>query len=225
MIILVSGGLDSYIACRYLEEDNSGYILKALFIDYHGKYTKKEKAVCERLYPKLLVDDTLNFNNIESGKKAFIKNRNAYFALIASNYGERIVMGGLKDDNVGDKSPESFLAMERLLNTIDTKNQYSVISPFWRKTKSDIIKWYLEYGFDVEDLLQTTSCYHPTEHFCGKCPSCFRKWCAFSDNNIAHYLPTFKNKELVETYLNNIKSYDLQRQQSIKDAAKKMGAM
>ena len=225
MILLVSGGLDSYIACRYLEESDTGYAIQPLYIDYRGKYTKKEKAVCERLYPKLLVDDTFNFNGVESGKKAFIKNRNAYFALIASNYGTTIVMGGLKDDKVGDKSPEAFIAMENLLNTINPHEVFTVFSPFWKKTKSEIIKWYINSGYEINDLLQTTSCYHPTEHFCGKCPSCFRKWCAFSDNNIAHYLPMFKNKELVETYLNNIKSYDLQRQQSIKDAAKKMGAI
>ena len=220
MILLVSGGLDSYIAGEYLKLE--GYNITPLFIDYSGKYTQKEKTICRNLYPDLKINNMCNFKDAEFGEKAFIKNRNAHFALIASNYGNTIAMGGLKDDNVGDKSPEAFLAMERLLNTINP-GTYSVISPFWRMTKSDIIKWYLDCDFPIDKLLKTTSCYHPTEHFCGKCPSCFRKWCAFSDSQIAHHLPMFNNKELVTTYLSNIKSYDLQRQQSIKDAAEKMG--
>lgn len=223
MILLVSGGLDSYIACRYLEEVGEACIIEPLFINYSGKYTTKELEVCKQLYGKLTIDCTLNFIDKEIGEKAFIKNRNAYFALIASNYGNEIVMGGLKDDKVGDKSPAAFLAMENLLNTNNSDSRYSVFSPFWRKTKSDIIKWYINSGFAIDDLLQTTSCYHPTEHFCGKCPSCFRKWCAFSDNGISHHLPTFNNNEMVKKYLDNIESYDIERQRSIKDAAEKLG--
>lgn len=222
MILLVSGGIDSFIAAKYLEQNR--YSARYLYIDYHGKYTKKELKICKNLYPTLEVNTSLNFKGMEQGEKAFIKNRNAYFALIGSNYGKTIVIAGLKDDNVGDKSREAFIQMQNLLSEINGED-YAVISPFWRKTKSDIIKWYIENNFNIMDLLQTTSCYHSTETYCGRCPSCFRKWCAFNDNEIASYLPEFKNIELVQQYVKNVSNYDKERQGSILRAASNLGVI
>ena len=143
VVLLVSGGLDSTIAYKYLLHFDKEVL--PLFINYKGRYTNKEWAACRYLYGKELhVDDSLNFEKFEIGEKGFIKNRNAHFALIASNYGEKICMAGLKDDNVGDKSPEAFIKMENLLNTINPEmnGTYSVFSPFWNKEKADIIEYF-----------------------------------------------------------------------------------
>lgn len=220
MILLVSGGLDSFIASKYLEKHNN--YPKHLYIDYRGKYTTKELAVCQDLYQNLQVDSSLDFRGMERGTKSFIKNRNAHFALVGSNYDKIIVMAGLLDDNVGDKSQEAFKKMGDLLSEINT-GEYQVISPFWRKTKSDIIKWYLDNDFPITDLLDTTSCYDPTELFCGKCPSCFRKWCAFNDNDISSHLPDFKNLPLVKKYTLTLSRYTKERQESILKAAADLG--
>lgn len=217
MIILVSGGLDSYIGYHYLKKLRKN--VTPLFIDYRGSYTSKEKNVCRILFKDLIIDNSLNLHDLEKGEKAFIKNRNAYFALVASQYDTYIAMGGLKDDNVGDKSPLAFIKMAELLNTINEKTHY-VFSPFWRKTKTDIIEWYLQNGYSINDLLQTTSCYDSILHFCGKCPSCFRKWCAFNSLGLSNHLPKFINKHLVRQYISEIKNYDPVRQDSIVKAAK-----
>ncbi len=223
IVLLVSGGLDSYIAKTYLEFN--GDVVIPLFINYHGRYTAKEKKICLELYPNLKINNSLYLGRFEYGEKAFIKNRNIYFALIASNYGQNICMAGLQDDNVGDKSPEAFNKMQDVLSEVNVKT-YSVFSPFWRKTKTQIIDWYLRSSnLPIKTLVKTTSCYHPTKLFCGECPSCFRKWCAFQDNHISSYLPSFTNKNLVHKYIKNLKLYDQARQKSILSSAKIMGVL
>ena len=43
---------------------------------------------------------------------------------------------------------------------------------------------YLDNGGLVEHLQLTVSCYSDTEHHCGDCPSCFKRWIAFKNNDI-----------------------------------------
>jgi len=221
-ILLVSGGLDSYIAYKYLEENNCK--LLPLFIDYKGLYTSKELKHAKELFPDLIIDNSLDLSGQELTPKAFIKNRNAYFVLVGSKYGHIIAMGGLKDDNVGDKSPLAFLKMQELLNEINP-DIYKVFSPFWRMTKSEIIEWYIQSGNHIEVLLKTTSCYHPTELYCGECPSCFRKYCAFFDNGLGYLLPGFNNLALVKKYVETITFYDSARQKSILGVAEYLGVI
>jgi len=224
-VLLVSGGLDSYIGYHYLKKD--GYKVKPLFVNYGGKYSEKEKVVVQKLFPDLIIDNCLNFYGEDSGEKAFIKNRNAYLALVASKYSNAICMAGLKDDNVGDKSPEAFVKMSALLTEInnDTKYGYIVFSPFWRKTKADILHWYLSAGLSVTNLLMTTSCYHPTATYCGECPSCFRRYCAFVSAGVPNFIPMFRNTIMAEEYFNKKDSYDAERSESIKKACAELGIL
>jgi 7-cyano-7-deazaguanine synthase in queuosine biosynthesis len=219
-VLLVSGGLDSYVAYHYLTKD--GYEVLPLHINYKGKYSNKEQDVVNELFPGIKIDRSLNFFGQEEGEKAFLKNRNAFFALVASKYGHSICMAGLKDDNVGDKSPSAFITMENLLTELNGE-VYSVFSPFWRMEKEEVLKWYINEKLSIPDLLQTTSCYHPTEYFCGECPSCFRKYCAFVSNGIEYTLPDFTNNALAREYKIHIANYSETRQNSIHLACELMG--
>jgi len=220
IVLLVSGGLDSFVAYHYLKKD--GYEVLPLHINYNGKYSLKEHIIVLNMFPGILIDHSLNFYDQEVGEKAFLKNRNAFFTLVASKYGNRICMAGLKDDNVGDKSPEAFIQMENLLTEINGEI-YSVFSPFWRMEKEDVIRWYIEEDLPISELIKTTSCYHPKEFFCGKCPSCFRKYCAFVSNGIDSYIPVFLNHELAERYMEHLPEYSKTRQISITRACEKLG--
>lgn len=218
--LLVSGGLDSFVAYHYLKKE--GYELFPLHINYKGKYSGKELKIVRWLFPNIVVDDSLDFEGQEQGDKAFLKNRNAFFALLASKYSRSICMAGLKDDTVGDKSPEAFLQMENLLTEINGE-KYTVFSPFWRKEKEEIVRWYLDQKLHMDDLQKTTSCYHPTSLYCGTCPSCFRKYCAFLSNKIDHTIPEFTNQALVLEYKANLNKYSATRQISILAACAKLG--
>jgi len=224
IVLLVSGGLDSFIAYHYLRDD--GYEIIPLFIDYNGIYSKKELKIVENLFPEsiLVIDGTLNFKGEETGEKAFLKNRNAYFALVASKYGKIICMAGLKDDNIGDKSPEAFIKMQDLLSEINGE-YYEVFSPFWRMEKEQIIDWYISHKLPLSELLKTTSCYHPKYLFCGECPSCFRKYCAFVSNELEELIPIFLNKKMAYDYLKRSYEYSTNRQISIQKACEKLGVV
>jgi 7-cyano-7-deazaguanine synthase in queuosine biosynthesis len=220
-VLLFSGGVDSFIAYHYLEIE--GIDVFPLYINYDGRYCKKEYAAVKSLISGVSIDwSTLRLSHLEKGSKAFIKNRNAYLALVASNYAKNIAIAGMGDDNVGDKTPEAFKAMETLLTTINPGETYKVYSPFFRREKIDILEWYLENIGDVDSLLKTVSCYSPNETFCGICPACFRKFCAFSYVDI--HVPEFRNKALVKRYLADVDDgkYSNKRAASIRIAARRL---
>lgn len=223
MIVLVSGGVDSFVAFRFMEE-NADQPVFPLYIQYGSRYQDKELEAVKRLYPNkyLSIDTTsLNLHQYEKGEKAFILNRNVYLILVAANYGNKIVLGGLKDDNVGDKSSSSFKAIQDMLNTISPERDFEIISPFWHMEKIDILKWYLDNKFPVEPLLETVSCYSPRNtNYCGECPACFRKYCAFSYLNIP--IPEFKNNELVDRYVLEWKNASGLRAESIRKAGQNL---
>ena len=64
------------------------------------------------------------------------------------------------------------------------------------------ILWYTK-GINVaiefaDNLFNTVSCYSEEDtNYCGKCPSCFRKWCALRANNLVVH---FYNKPLMLEY-------------------------
>lgn len=120
--------------------------------------------------------------------------------MLASKYSGEIIIAGLKDDMVIDKSYQAFDLMSKTLRNLDSK-PICISSPFWDMTKSDIVNWFINFsGCSSELLLETFSCYYPTNNkACMSCPACFRKWVALQDNGIK--TPPFKNKELMVEYL------------------------
>lgn len=223
IVVLVSGGVDSFIAYHFVKKMMLDIeSITPLFIDYGGRYTNKERTHVLSLFPDLVIDNsTLFLRDHEIGEKAFIQNRNIYLALIASRYGDGICMAGLKDDRVGDKSPGAFAAMSTVLTECND-NHYLVFSPFFGMEKVEVIEWYLNEGLPEKDLHKTISCYADDDaHFCGECPACYRKFCAFTYHDL--YIPEFTNLELATKYLAEYKDKDSKRALSVLKASKKLG--
>ena len=221
-VLLFSGGVDSFIAYHVLKAEHQEII--PLYVNYNGRYTDKELSVVQKLIPSCQINwRTFNFSSFEYGKKAFIKNRNVYLALVASNYSNNIAMAGLKDDNVGDKCPKAFEAMSMLLNTVNDDDVYTVFSPFFFKEKIDIIEWYINNVGDIGLLTKTVSCYDEKYSYCGHCPACFRKFCAFNYCDVP--VPMFRNQEMAKEYLEAVDrgEYTCRRAESIKLACKRIG--
>jgi hypothetical protein len=61
-----------------------------------------------------------------------------------------------------------------------------VDSPFWNKTKTEIVGWYLAQGLPPEHLLLTFSCSSTDGQrtHCGACSSCLRRWTSLANNGI-----------------------------------------
>jgi 7-cyano-7-deazaguanine synthase in queuosine biosynthesis len=206
-VLLFSGGIDSYIAWHYLQKP------KTVYFDLGTPYSQYEIQVIKELIPDTIIDRSLNLasRQIPSPAAAHVPMRNLYLAMLACKYGDEIIICGLKDDKVNDKTPEAFKEMSTLLTNFNDKKIY-VTSPFWHKTKADIVEWFLKFcdsltACDSEALLKTISCYTPDKdvdnaRYCGRCSCCFRKWNALYVNGIK--LP-FYNFVLMKEYLDKAK--------------------
>lgn len=225
--LLFSGGMDSFIAYHYMNVLKTGgkndFSITPVYVYYYGRYCEKELKVVKNLLPQtIVVKDSINLANLEMGEKAYIPNRNIYLTTVASNYADTVMMGGLKDDRIGDKSP---LFCQQLSNTLTCSlgRQIVVNSPFWHMEKIQVINWYISYFGKKkakERLLETTSCYDPHEKYCGHCPSCFRKFCALLYNGIE--LPYY-NKAMALDYYKKRFEYSVLRSASIERACKHLG--
>jgi len=222
-ILCMSGGLDSIIAWHYLEKP------QCIQVNFKHKYYVKEHQCLNRLHD--IIPD-LNFYRVdgpdlsrfETGDTAYIPQRNLHLALMASHYGNKIYIGGIKGDNVSDKTPEAFRVMSFAMNFIkkESEHEIKIDSPFWNMTKTDIVKWFIdsyssEYTLDV--LKTSVSCYdNSTWNSCGQCSACFRKWIALESNDIKSY-DWFENDirkwKGIQQYKERIKEgyYDIKRSQ------------
>lgn len=205
-IILISGGIDSYLASIFALTDNT----KLVFINYGQKYAKYELNACENLY-----DD---FDIINIGESCveldnnYIPSRNLYLALSVVNryYPDEILISGLKDDNCADKNKNSFKEFSEII-TKYSKKEIKVFSPFLNNTKGELISRYLSLGYSVKKLLSTFSCYEGYK--CGNCAACFRWYVALESNNI--YTGMNLSTEIISKYLNSIENYDIDRKKRI----------
>jgi len=190
MILLFSGGMDSYIAWHYLGKP------KTVYFDLGTPYAQKEIKVIKQLVPDTIIETCLNLESRQIGDY-FIPYRNLYFALLANKYSDEIVMAGLKDDGIEDKNEAIFAEWSLLLSKMILR-PVVVQSPFWQMTKEDIVKWYIDNVEDTELLLKTVSCYSEEDtNYCGRCRSCFKKWAPFWNNNIRF---PYHNKALMMMY-------------------------
>jgi len=196
MILLFSGGIDSYVAWHYLNKP------KTVYFNLNTPYSFKEEKIIKKLIPSTSIEYVLNLASRQIGDHAYIPYRNLYLAMLASKYSDTIVIAGVKDDDVSDKNEKIFKEFSELLSKLENR-PILVTSPFWDMTKEQVIAWYLQHHTS-EKLLETISCYSDEfVNYCGKCPSCFRKWCALRVNEIV--LP-FHNRKLMEEYL--MRAYD-----------------
>jgi 7-cyano-7-deazaguanine synthase in queuosine biosynthesis len=190
IIVLFSGGIDSYVAWHFLGHPQTVYF------DLGTPYTEKELKVVQELIPSTIIDRSLQLGDRQIGSKAYIPFRNLYLAMLAYKYGDRICIAGVKDDDVSDKNEAIFQEFTKILSKMEGKS-VEVFSPFWQMTKEDVVRWYVE-NVGREGLLNTVSCYDPSPgNYCGRCPSCFRKFIALRSNG---FEMEFYNQELMKEY-------------------------
>lgn len=191
-VVLSSGGLDSFIAWRcYAPKD-----AVPLFVNVGQKYWSREIVALNKLV-NAVPDFNLRTANGPGMRQyelpsGIIPNRNAELILAASQIAENIVLGVLAEEINSDKSVEFFDAMEDLLNISwlpqywnnDKGRKFAIWSPIRHLTKTELIKSYLAKGHPVGWLHHTVSCYAGTDAHCGTCPSCFKRWIAFTNCGI-----------------------------------------
>ena len=166
---LYSGGMDSYIISKLWKPD------VLLYIDYCDSQNEMEK----RYLPEKTVVKRIDLGEyIEDDGIHTIPLRNLVFAAIAVNYGDEILIGGLKSDLHFDKKPEFAQAATDLFNSVLTRERNArsvkVTVPYSGYTKTDLVRKFFENGGTVEELDRNSwSCHEPngTEP-CGRCQAC-----------------------------------------------------
>jgi len=168
-ILLFSGGLDSYIGWKYLKEP------KTIYFALGHRYQKYELKAIKQTIPNTIIDSRLSMADQEH-PDAFIPLRNDLLIRMASLYDNNIWLVVQKGElELADRSPAFFLDTALSLSRLHEKH-VTVSSPFFDITKTQMVEWYLENNYSVDDLLQTRSCYSITKLPCGACTACFRRW-------------------------------------------------
>lgn len=211
LVVCVSGGLDSTIAYEIAKKRYSNII--ALFFDVGQPYVDKERNTLGLLGIPFIEISIPVYKNMDLDNY-ILPNRNSIFANIASLYGNRIWIVGLKYEDhylMHDKNTPFYNYISLSLSQSTGRN-IIVETPFGDWSKTDIFMYCLKNN--LMNLLDiTTSCYHPTLKRCGECSLCVKRYVAgmtvgvketFSSNPKESY----EAKRLVAEYENALKKKD-----------------
>jgi 7-cyano-7-deazaguanine synthase len=193
IVLLFSGGLDSYITAKLFNPD------VLLYMNVGSKYADKEIANLRKLdipQDRLVIDDRLHLGDIEL-ENNIVPLRNLFFSLIGLFYGNQVMLSATKGDTTKDKDEEFKDLFNDMVDHLITEEKDDKTFP-WKKenyipglilpvknyTKTELVKTYLEHGFSPEGIWNTISCYNATERECGACKTCFRKAVALINNDI-----------------------------------------
>jgi len=215
MILLFSGGLDSYIAYHYLGWYNPGIKISTLYCDLGHRYAVHEVEKVKELIPTTIIDTRLNLADWEE-KDANIPMRNAFLSMIASHYDREIILVVQKGEmEIPDRTQKFMEDISKLITRLKVPSRACKIwSPFTQMTKASMVQWYLITGLSEQKLLKTRSCYSAGEKPCGKCSACFRRWVAMSLNDLheEYESPILLNEKIPDYIRKMMKGkYDAQR--------------
>lgn len=220
MILLFSGGLDSYIAWEYLKRP------RTLYIAIGHKYEPYEEGAVRNLIPNTIVDKRLNLGDWEE-EDANIPMRNAFFCMIASQYDKEICLVVQKGEmSIPDRSPKFMFSFGNWLSWMRESSGYKIFTPFEEMTKTQMVKWYKDQGLPINRLLDTRSCFSGDIYNCGRCAACFRRWVALANNGLEEmYENDILSWEGVQVYVDKMKAgkYDELRTEETFNALKSAG--
>ena len=188
-VLLYSSGMDSFIINELEKPD------VLLFIDNKSNYSELEKSyiTMQNRENLVIVDNFINHSSIELDNM-IIPGRNLYFAMIAANFGEEIILGATAGDRSTDKDLKFAELSSELLSHLYQpshwceKGDIHVNLKYKGWTKQDLIKTYVANNLrkniskreSVEKLVvESFSCYHPIGMFqCNRCKPDLRKFLA-----------------------------------------------
>jgi 7-cyano-7-deazaguanine synthase len=208
-VVLVSGGMDSAVACGIANET---YTLALLHVNYGQKTERRELQAFNALadfygaerrlvanldyFKKIggssLIDPHMDIPEGLSGygtPSTYVPFRNAQFLAIGISWAEVIgaralFSGATEEDAAGyPDCRKEFYDIFKKLADAGTREETSieVFVPLIALRKVDIIRKGVELGVPFE---HTWSCYVSSVEPCGKCDSCLRRFRAFKEAGI-----------------------------------------
>ncbi len=190
-LVLISGGLDSTVACAMAREE---YKLKiGLFFDYGQRALERERESAERIaeffgmeFVEINLDWMKRYSSSiivgGSGRSddfpsSWVENRNGIFINVAASIAveigcEVVVVGFNREEAIDfpDNSAEYLDSVNEALK-LGVSKPIFVVSPTLHLNKKEIVKRGIELGIPWESLW---SCYEAGDRMCGHCDSCRR---------------------------------------------------
>lgn len=190
-VLLFSGGLDSFIISKLEKID----IL--LYLRHGNRYEYLETHTINQLEKggylkgsKLVIKNNIDLQDFERDD-AIIPLRNLFLLSMAALYGERLYIGAVYGDRTLDKSLEFLAKLEDMLNYLFQdqhwceSRKFEVLAPYKDCTKTELVSYYLDAGYDPKGLLVSYSCYEGKGGVpCWQCKACVRKAVALINNGI-----------------------------------------
>ncbi len=213
-IILLSGGLDSFVSLGLKKEELN--VQLALTFDYGQKAADKEIKAAKEICKYYNIDlKTINLDWLKdithtslvsdkdipvgeellsaenSAKSVWVPNRNGLFLNIAGAFADAddfdyILIGANKEE--GQTFPDN---TQDFIDAVNSEFEYStrkhpkVVAPLINYVKNDIVMLALQNKIPLE---LTMSCYQQSEGHCGICESCVRLKNALAANHDSYYM-------------------------------------
>jgi len=194
--VLVSGGLDSFIAyhcaVREVGEDN----VFAIHVDLGQPYAEKERQAIEKSNIKCINIECKIMGTVLPDLKEedwIIPGRNLLLVCLASMKCSTVYLSSLGtemcyESRSHDKSKRFYKEASDLLTYVmdfEYKSDIIIKTPFESMSKTMMVTYALaELNLTKSQLCSTSSCYDSSSRFCGKCVACFNRWAAMSNNDI-----------------------------------------
>lgn len=229
IVILYSGGLDSFIMHKLASSQNAN--VKCVYYA-HGCDGETQEIKTLPNFVDIRNIDWLN-DNITAKEKIgdfagaiYIPGRNLVFsALAASQELPDEVWMGTQIDEIDESATDKSMTFKKktseLLSYVLSPfvpTGVKIVFPFverrWNKVQS--VRWAIENGVTQEELISTVSCWHPAEDGtpCGECRQCFKRYFVFGLNGFGeHYksppLQSDASVEMLRIYLSIAKTENI----------------
>lgn len=182
-VLAYSGGLDSFILWILLGQPQCLYVAGGHA--YQGRELETILAHRRKLGVNCYISRKINWADFEQ-EDGHIPYRNDLIltAMSMEFPGATILAyGALSGETSPDKSG-AFIRRKSRLMSMQAGHRIRVVAPARHMTKTELVAKYIREGHAVNYLHQTRSCYRPGDLGCGRCMACFRRWVAFTLNDI-----------------------------------------
>lgn len=237
IVILYSGGLDSFILERYAQVNYPSSVIKCIYYAHNAEAEKQEISKLPS-HVEIRHLDWLNETTKPLAKStdpimgaAYIPGRNLVFCTLAASQElpDEIWLGTNWDEvhpRATDKNEKFRVETSKLISYVLSpfheyvNIRFPLVENQWTKVES--VQWALDNKITKEEIVNTISCWHPVGNMpCGVCKQCFRRNLVFLINGIdavyaADPLTSEKGRAILSTYIDmyNDSDYQLDRDES-----------
>lgn len=232
IVILYSGGLDSFLMKKVAEKEYPDAEVKCVYYA-HGAESERREISLLPDFVKVLNIDWLGKHGISSVSKVgeehkgniYIPGRNMVFATLAACQfvPDEVWLGALYDEMNDKGTDKNDVFKDKASDTLSY-----VLSPFQHSvkvsfplgdrgwTKVDALRWVLKNTTTtMEEVVgNTSSCWHNDGHQCGECWQCVKRFISFraaTDNSSkcweeykVHPLSSSKSREMILNSLGSV---------------------